>query len=147
MVVRPSMKPVWAGYAAVVILAVAASIATAGLGLPAIAGLSALVLIFWPLASQIRRSLTRVTIHPDKIVAESGLFNRTTRMISMAKVQDVQVRQSLMDRLWDVGLVTIETAGETALEVPELDAPTQLAAAIMDRANHFHQRPPIPAES
>lgn len=141
------MKPVWLGYLSVVVLAIAGSVASAGLGLPAVAGVCALVLIFWPLASQIRRSLTRVTIHPDKIVAESGLFNRTTRMISMAKVQDVQVRQSLTDRLWDVGQVTIETAGETALEVPELDSPAQLAAAIMDRANHFHQRPPTPAES
>ena len=138
IVVRPTMKFIRAGYAVVIVLVVAGSVAwymmhPDPVWVPAVF----LVLLLWPLSRHIRRQMTKVTISSDKLRYELGLLGKTTRTIQLTKIQDVRVDQTMMQRIFGVGSISIETAGEASrLTVRDIDLPQAIADEIMARAQH-----------
>ncbi len=94
-----------------------------------------LLWLAWPLPLQIRRRMTKLIIEDDRLRLEAGLFSKTTRTLQLSKIQDVTVRQSLVQRMLNLGDLALETAGESgALLVRDLDQPQVVADQIMDLA-------------
>jgi uncharacterized membrane protein YdbT with pleckstrin-like domain len=63
------------------------------------------------------------------------MISKSTRNIQLYKVQDVRVDQRIAQRLWNVGNLSIETAGEASrLTIHNVDNPQALADDIMTRA-------------
>lgn len=141
LVIRPSIKFVRIGYIAA-FLAVVAITAVAAYFLPSreaalIAAVSLLVLM-WPAARHIRRQSTRVALEGDKLHYQTGLLSRSSRIIQLSKVQDVRVDQTFAQRLWNVGNLSIETAGESSrLVLVNVDHPTEMAAHLLDLSRHY----------
>lgn len=95
------------------------------------------LVLLWPLTKWIRRSATKTTISGDRLRYESGLASKSTRTIQLSKVQDVRVDQRLSQRIFNVGDISIETAGEASrLTLMNVDAPQSLADEILNRAHH-----------
>lgn len=93
------------------------------------------LLFLFPIAGDIRRHFTRITITGDKLRYELGLLSKTTRTIQISKIQDVTVTQSLGQRLLRIGTLSIETAGETSrLTIQNIDEPRVVAEEILDAA-------------
>src|SRR5438105_3863082 len=115
IVVRPSMKFIKAGYAVVIVLIVAGFVLWYMMR-PDLVWVASilLLLLFWPLSHHIRRQATKVTISGDKLRYELGLLSKTTRTIQLSKIQDVRVDQSLRQRIFGIGSISIETAGEAS---------------------------------
>ena len=138
IVVRPTMKFIKARYAVTVLLIVAGAVLWYMMHpdpywVPAIF----LLLLAWPLSHHIRRNLTKVTISADKLRYELGLLSKSTRTIQLVKIQDVRVDQRLMQRMFGVGSISIETAGEASrLTLHDIDLPQAIADEIMARAQH-----------
>jgi uncharacterized membrane protein YdbT with pleckstrin-like domain len=135
VVLRPSLKFVKAGYLTALLVFGAAVWAHFAYlrdeppWLPAVAAL----LLIWPLKSHARRQAIKVTIDGEKLRYESGWFSKSTRIIQLPKVQDVRVNQTMVQRIFGVGDVAIETAGEASrLTVPDLDQPQIVANQILD---------------
>jgi membrane protein YdbS with pleckstrin-like domain len=81
----------------------------------------------------LQRQTVKLTIAGDKLRYETGLASKSMRIIQLPKVQDVRVIQSFWQRMFGVGDVSIETAGENSrLVVENLDRPRQLAEQITD---------------
>ncbi len=96
--------------------------------------------IVWPLRLQIRRRFTKLIVEGDKLRFETGLISKTTRTLQLGKIQDVMVRQTLIQRLAGIGDLSIETAGESGtLTMHDLDQPQGVADQIMDWSR---ERPP-----
>ncbi|HXK01401.1 MAG TPA: PH domain-containing protein [Verrucomicrobiae bacterium] len=97
-------------------------------------------LVFVPvLLRALRRQFTTVTIAGDRLRYESGFFSKSTRTIQLPKVQDVRVDQRLGQRMFGVGNLSIETAGEASrLTIPDVDNPQALADAILDHTEKGH---------
>ena len=140
-VIRPSMKFIRAGYA-VTLLVICAAVFVHYKYLadkyetPWLPVLSLLLLI-WPIKRHIQRQVVKMTIAGEKIRYETGLMSKSTRLIQLPKVQDVRVIQSVGQRMFGVGDISIETAGENSrLVVENLDNPQQLAETITDLAGH-----------
>ncbi len=94
-----------------------------------------LLWLAWPLPLQIRRRMTKLIIEDDRLRLEAGLFSKTTRTLQLSKIQDITVRQSLVQRMLNLGDLALETAGESgALLVRDLDQPQVVADQIMDLA-------------
>ena len=131
-IVRPSMKFIKAGYVlAFVILAaaVAGYVYLQMWWLP----IAAALLFLWPAQRHIRRQFTVMRIEGDKLRYETGFLSKSTRTIQLSKVQDVRMDQSLGQRLFGVGDLSIETAGETSrLTVRNIDRPQNVADEIME---------------
>jgi len=140
-VIRPSMKFIKAGYVATLLVIAAAvfvhyKFLADRSEIPWLP-LVSLLLILWPIKRHIQRQTIKLTIAGEKIRYETGLMSKSTRLIQLPKVQDVRVLQSVGQRLFGVGDISIETAGEhSRLVVENLDQPQQLAEQITDLAGH-----------
>ena len=145
IIIRPTMKFIYVGYAVVFLIVAAAVAAAISVPWPPwipsplqpwIPFLPAL-LLFWPLKCHLRNRLTMMTILDDKLRYETGFLGKTTRTILMSRVQDLTVHQRIGQRIFGVGDLSIETAGESSrLTIPEIDRPQEIA----DHINELAQR-------
>jgi len=93
------------------------------------------LLLLWPAARALRRQVTTTSITGDRLRHETGALAKSTRTIQLSKLQDVRVEQRLMQRIFSVGDLSIETAGEASrLTIHNVDNPQELADDIMNRA-------------
>jgi uncharacterized membrane protein YdbT with pleckstrin-like domain len=144
IVIRPSMKFIRMGYVCALLVVCAALIVHYKYlvdqypdqrypYLP----IASLLILLWPIKRHLQRQTVKLTISGDKLRYETGLASRSTRIIQLPKVQDVRVIQSFTQRMFNVGNVSIETAGENSrLVVENLDAPGQLAEQLTDFSAH-----------
>jgi uncharacterized membrane protein YdbT with pleckstrin-like domain len=139
MIIRPTMKFRHMGYAVTILVVAALVIAATRLQWPPsiptawhpwIPWLPVLLLL-WPLKRHVRNRLTKMTILDDRLRYETGLLSRTTRTILVSRVQDVTVRQRLGQRMFGLGDLSIETAGEASrLTMLQVDRPQEIADHI-----------------
>jgi uncharacterized membrane protein YdbT with pleckstrin-like domain len=146
IVIRPSMKFIKAGYVATLAVICAAVIVhytyLAEQNRTPWLPVASLFLFIWPIKRQLQRQSIKLTISGEKLRYETGLAAKSTRIIQLAKVQDVRVIQSVWQRIFDVGDVSVETAGESSrLLVENLDGPQQLAEEITDASAHSSSGP------
>jgi uncharacterized membrane protein YdbT with pleckstrin-like domain len=71
----------------------------------------------WVIAAWVRWSSTSLTVTDHRVVLESGILNRESKVIPLDRVQDVSTRQSLSGRLFGYGTVEIDAAGPTGAEM------------------------------
>jgi uncharacterized membrane protein YdbT with pleckstrin-like domain len=139
-VIRPTLKFIKLGYAVVLLLVVGCAILFFTMvppdnewriNRPWVVVLPALLLI-WPIRRHMARQFTKATITGDRLRYEVGALSKTTRNISLPKVQDARVDQSVMQRMFGVGNLAIETAGEASrLTIRNVDQPQQVADEIL----------------
>lgn len=92
------------------------------------------LLMLWPALRYFKRQYTKATVTGDRLRYESGMASRSTRNIQLSKIQDVRVDQGVMQRMFGVGSLSIETAGEASrLTLLNVDKPQELADEIMNR--------------
>ena len=116
---RPSWRAILGFYivgvlVAAAIGAVCALIDTTGLGIVVFVVLVALVV----LVGYLRRLSTRYVISDERLWIKHGLLARRTQETRLARVQNVNTEQSVLDRILRVGTVDFDTAGSDA---PEAD--------------------------
>ncbi|HUO29895.1 MAG TPA: PH domain-containing protein [Bryobacteraceae bacterium] len=136
-VIRPTMKFIKLGYALVLLLIVGAVIGASMLPQedeqyrPVLIGV-AVLLLAWPIRRHVVRQCTKATIAGDRLRYEVGMFGKSTRNISLPKVQDARVDQSVMQRMFGIGNLAIETAGESSrLTLRNVDHPQKVAEEIL----------------
>ena len=138
-VIRPTMKFIRLGYAVVLLVIVVGAILFFTMippdnewrDKPWIMAVPA-VLLIWPIRRHIAQHFTKATIAGDKLRYEVGALGKTTRNISLPKVQDARVDQSVIQRMFGVGNLAIETAGEASrLTIRNVDRPQQVAEEIL----------------
>jgi uncharacterized membrane protein YdbT with pleckstrin-like domain len=94
-----------------------------------------LAVFIWPATRAARRQLTKAVISGDRLRYETGLTSKSVRTIQLSKVQDVRVDQRLGQRIFNVGDISIETAGEASrLRIPDVDDAQTLADEILNRS-------------
>jgi uncharacterized membrane protein YdbT with pleckstrin-like domain len=139
LTIQPTMKFIKAGTLLVALVVLALEIGCVlswnhAVGSPLIM-LAPPLFFIWPLSRVLRRRFTKTTITGDRLRFESGVTSKTTRNIQMSKIQDVRVDQSMWQRLFNVGDISIETAGESSrLTVHNVDNPQALADEILNRS-------------
>ncbi|HJT88703.1 MAG TPA: PH domain-containing protein [Bryobacteraceae bacterium] len=93
------------------------------------------LIFLWPLARWLRRRYTRAVISGDRLRYETGFTSKTTRNIQLSKLQDVRVDQGLLERMLNIGDISIETSGEASrLTIRNVDRPQSIADELMNRS-------------
>jgi uncharacterized membrane protein YdbT with pleckstrin-like domain len=143
MIIRPTMKFIYLGYAVVVVIVVASAVAMMRVQWPPwipspwqpwIPWLPALLLL-WPLERHVRNRFTKMTILDDRLRYERGILGRTTRTVLISRVQDVTVHQRIGQRIFGVGDLSIETAGKSSWEaIVDIDRPREIADHINEHS-------------
>lgn len=134
--IAPTMKFVYAGYAAAVIAAflVVALLALLVSGIaPWIGVIVGLLLLLIPVYFHVRQKMIRYTLTDVTIEIDRGLISRTTQNIPLRRVQDVTVTATLFQRLLGYGDVTIDNASEAGGKVvlDNIDSPKSIADQIL----------------
>lgn len=141
LLIRPSMKGVWAVYLLAFIVFAAGVWAwyTYAQDKPAWLMAVPLVAFLSPLRMHLRRRTVTMKLHEGHLTIESGFLSRTRRTVDMAKIQDVTVSQTLGQRLMGVGDLRLESAGESgAMGIANVDRPRNIADTILEGANRLH---------
>jgi putative membrane protein len=142
--IRPSTKLVMVNYVFAAVLAAAVFIV----------GNSAFTFEYWAyllivpalwlvrtVFTHLSRMFTTISITGDKLRYDHGFLSKTTRTIPLVKVQDVRVDRTVAQRLWGVGDLSIETAGETSrLSIQGIDSPQVVAEKILELASQLNSR-------
>jgi len=93
------------------------------------------LIFLWPLERWLRQRFMRASIIGDRLRYEVGVTSKVTRNIQLSKIQDARVEQKFLQRLFNVGNLSLETAGEASrLTIANVDDPQALADEIMNRA-------------
>lgn len=145
-VVRPSMKLIRAAYTLVFAIVFACVFIYTNYASPQSSSpwllLIPALLLLWPMKHHLQRRFIRLSLDGDKLRYEAGVLGRTRRIIQVAKVQDVRVDQTLMQRMLATGKISIETAGESGLLIMEnIDDPDAVAEAILNAAKPCPNKP------
>jgi len=149
MIIRPTMKFIYMGYVVVVVIVVALIVAMMRMAWPPDVPAAVqtwipwlpVLLLLWPLKRHLRNRLTKMTILDDRLRYETGLLSRTTRTILISRVQDVTVHQRIGQRIFGVGDVSIETAGEASREtICNIDRPKEIADHINEHSQRGHSK-------
>jgi uncharacterized membrane protein YdbT with pleckstrin-like domain len=139
LVIRPSMKLVRALYTLVIILVIVFFFVYNNLEFenkPNWPLLLPLVLLIWPMRHHLSKRFIVYRITRDAMRREAGLLSRTIETLQLNKVQNVKVDQSLLQRMTDVGTLTISTAADHApLLMRDIDSPQAVSSRIMQLAN------------
>jgi len=104
-------------------------------GVPGFFPFAVLIIFFPVLLRFIQRQLTAVKLSGDRLKYETGFMSKTTRTMQLSRLQDVRVEQRPLQRMFNVGDISIETAGENSrLTIPNVDSPHELADEVLNRA-------------
>jgi uncharacterized membrane protein YdbT with pleckstrin-like domain len=80
----------------------------------------------WAIVTWIRWTATSFTITDQRVILDSGVFSRSSRVIPIDRVQDVATHRSVFGRILGYGTVEIDAAGSQGAErldyVPGPDA-------------------------
>jgi len=75
---------------------------------------------------------TRMWVEDGLVRYRHGFVVQTTRAMELKKIQDVRVERTLTQRMWGVGTLILESAGETSrLVVVDIDNPQKAADALL----------------
>jgi membrane protein YdbS with pleckstrin-like domain len=137
MQVRQSLKGVKIAYVLVLLLAAAIAAYWLGASNPPevpvwVPLLAPAVLLLLTAIRHLRRRTTCLDVEGDRLRYEAGLFSKTSRIMELAKVQDVRFDQTVGQRIINTGDLSVETAGETSrIVMPSIDRPREVAEHIL----------------
>ena len=83
----------------------------------------------WAAARHAEKLASSLTVTDGRIRYESGMMSRTTRTLELSKIQDVRIDQTPLQRVLNLGDLSLETAGESGrLTMPSIDRPRAVSA-------------------
>ena len=77
------------------------------------------------LTAWFRRWTTEIAVTNKRIIYKRGFIQRRTAEMNMDKVASVDVKQSILGRIFDYGTVTVQAAGMTLEDLPMIEGPLQ----------------------
>ncbi len=93
------------------------------------------VLLVFLFIRHLKRLATKMTVEGERLQYEEGIFSKSTRTLEIATVQDVRVDQTLLQRMINVGNLSVETAGTSShIVIPSIDRPNDAAKHMLDLA-------------
>ncbi len=140
LTIRPTAKFIKAGLVLVVLIIIALDAAYFKYwrdenGFPTWFPFVPLILLLWPAVRALRRSFNKATVTGDRLRYETGTTSKTTRNIQLSRVQDIRVDQGVLQRMINVGNISIETSGETSrLTIPNVDSPQKVCDELLNRS-------------
>ena len=148
VMVRPLLLPV-----ALVVLALVADFLDvipgdlrllATLAVVALLGLA--LIVVW-----VRWTSRSFTITDRRVLLDTGILSRSSKVIALDRVQDISTGQSLLGRLLGYGRVEIDSAGAAGVEVlSALPEPQRFRDAVFEQAEELRSQglrgpaPPAP---
>jgi uncharacterized membrane protein YdbT with pleckstrin-like domain len=96
----------------------------------------------WAIIAWVRWSADALTLTDQRVILETGIFNRVTKVIALDRVTDVGTRQSLIGSMFGYGTVEIHTASMGGAELfSYVPYPDQVRDEVFVQAAHMRATP------
>jgi uncharacterized membrane protein YdbT with pleckstrin-like domain len=109
------------------------------LAIGAVALILVLWRVFWP---WMKWRMTHYLFTNERVVLQFGIFHRERRDIPLHRINDHTMNQSLVDRMYGCGTLTIESAGERGQtnlrDVPKVQRVQTLLYDLVDKDRDKH---------
>jgi len=93
------------------------------------------LILLWPLVRYLRWRSEKIIVTGDRLHHECGILSKDVRTIEINKLQYVRVHRSFLQRIFGVGDIGFETAGQGTWQgIRNLEDPQRKADDIMNRA-------------
>lgn len=96
----------------------------------------------------LKRLGTALIVRPDEIAFEKGILKRESIEIGMRSIRTVQVSQGIMQRLLNVGNISVASSGTDNYEiyVANMPSPHEIRNQIQDRERAEDRPSPVEGE-
>ena len=105
------------------------------LGQVAIALVGLVLAIWWCVLPFLRWRTTTYTLTNRRLITRSGVLNKVSLDLPLARVNDVASERSLLDRVFGCGTLNVQTASEggtiTLVDVPEVEVVHQTMTELL----------------
>ena len=110
-----------------------------------LAGLGAIVGTIILLSHLIVLWTTEIVVTTYRFVYKTGLISRQTQEVSLNKIEEITLRQSILGRVFGYGKLILRGTGVGVIELPDLDDPIEVRKIIENaksnlRRNSFDER-------
>lgn len=140
LTVRPTRKLIIAGYLICILLSAGWiwAYATWLQDKPQWIGALGLLTFVWPLWADFKTRLTTLRLETGKLSYRTGFGKISTRVLDVAKVRDVHVEQGMLQRMFGVGSIAVDTIGESGrIVMRNIDRPQEVANQILDSSRRY----------
>ncbi len=79
----------------------------------------------WAIVVWLQWNAASLTVTDQRVILEEGIFQRTSKVMPLDRVQDVSTKQTLLGRVLDYGIVEIDVAGSSEI-FPYVRSPEML---------------------
>jgi membrane protein YdbS with pleckstrin-like domain len=111
-------------------------------GQAAIAVVGLLLAVWWCVLPFLRWRTTTYTLTNRRLVTRSGILNKVSMDLPLARVNDVASERSLLDRMFGCGTLNVATASDagtiTLVDVPEVEHVHQTMTELLFNAPVHH---------
>jgi uncharacterized membrane protein YdbT with pleckstrin-like domain len=87
-------------------------------------------LVIWIIA-WIKLRSTELAVTNKRVIAKFGFISRDTIEINLARIESVQVSQTVMGRLLDYGTIVFSGAGTPQATIPSIASPLEFRKAVV----------------
>ena len=96
----------------------------------------------WAIVTWIRWSATAFTITDQRVILDSGIFSRSSKVIPIDRVQDVSTHRSVLGRMLGYGSVEIDAAGAQGAErLDHMPAPDSFRDQVFMQSERLRRGP------
>jgi hypothetical protein len=104
-----------------------------GAGGPAVAGVLMPIGLIWGACAGLSMWTSEFAITDKRVLAKAGFIRRRTIEIFVAKVESVQLHQSVLGRLLDYGTVVVAGTGASKNPLKNIEAPMEFRRALQSQ--------------
>lgn len=96
----------------------------------------AVIMVWFVIAPLIRWGATHFGVTDRRIMFRTGVFNKTGIDIPIARINSVQFRHDLVDRMFRTGTLIVESASDEPLEFSDIPQVERVHALLYDELNN-----------
>ena len=82
---------------------------------------------------------TEIIVTTFRLVFKTGWISRNTQEVSLNKIEEITLHQSVWGRIFGYGVVVIRGTGVGVIELPNLDNPIEVRKIIENARAHLRQ--------
>lgn len=114
-----------------------------------VAGLGLVLALLWSVRPFLRWFSTTFTLTNFRLTTKTGILHRTSKALPLTRVADVAFDQSLSDRMFRCGTITLQTAADGGVivlsDVPDVQhVHSELTAVVFGGSDHVDHEPSWP---
>jgi hypothetical protein len=104
-------------------------------------GLAALLGTGVLIAHIIHLQTTEIAVTSSRFIYKTGLVSRTTKEVSLNKIEEINLEQSILGRIFGYGHLTLRGTGVGVIELPDIDNPLEIRRTIEGAKARLREAP------